>query len=66
MLIASLSLIEYACVIKSNSNNGGTKIKDKVIKSKENRMVTIPGNTPHVVVRHTDNNIGRFVINFNY
>ena len=49
-----------------NSNNGGTKIKDKVIKSKENRMVTIPGNVPHVVVRHTDNNIGRFIINFNY
>ena len=29
-------------------------------------MVTIPGNVPHVVVRHTDNNIGRFIINFNY
>jgi len=57
-----------------NSNDGGTKIKqiqlasneDKIIQSKENRMVIISGDTPHAVVRHTDDKIGRIVINFNY
>tara|TARA_R110002020_G_scaffold132527_2_gene295914 strand:+ start:1275 stop:1862 length:588 start_codon:yes stop_codon:yes gene_type:complete len=59
-----------------NSNNGGThiegvqtskgNIKDEFVNSVENRMVIIPGNVPHVVVRHTDPGIGRFVINFNY
>ena len=49
-----------------NSNNGGTKIKQKIVKSIENRIVIITGDTPHAVIRHTDNNVGRFVINFNY
>ena len=59
-----------------NTNNGGThiegvqtskgNIKDNVVNSVENRMVIIPGNVPHAVVRHTDSNFGRFVINFNY
>ena len=49
-----------------NTNDGGTKIKNKFVDSIENRMVIFPCNTPHVVVRHTDSSIGRFVINFNY
>ena len=48
-----------------NTNDGGTKIKNKVVQSIENRMVIFPCNTPHAVVRHTDSSIGRFVINFN-
>ena len=49
-----------------NTTNGGTKIKNKFIKSIENRMVIMPSNTPHAAVRHTDTKIGRFIINFNY
>ena len=49
-----------------NTNDGGTKIKDKFVKSVANRMVIFPAATPHTVVRHMDPNIGRFIINFNY
>ena len=49
-----------------NTNNGGTKIKNKVVQSIENRMVIMSSNTSHATVRHTDTAIGRFVINFNY
>ena len=49
-----------------NTTNGGTKIKNKFIKSIENRMVIMPSNTSHASVRHTDTKIGRFIINFNY
>ena len=49
-----------------NTNNGGTKIKDKFVNSIENRMVIFPCSTPHSVVRHNNPSIGRFVINFNY
>ena len=49
-----------------NTNNGGTRFKNKFIEAKENRAVIIPCDTMHAVVRHTDSNFGRFVINFNY
>lgn len=49
-----------------NTNNGGTRVKDKIVQSKENRMLIMPARTLHSVVRHTDSNYGRFVINFNY
>ena len=52
-----------------NSNNGGTRIKqkkDKIVKSIENRMVIVSVDTPHTVIRHTNSKVGRFVINFNY
>ena len=49
-----------------NTNDGGTKIKNKFVKSIENRMVMMPGSVPHATVSHTDTAIGRFVINFNY
>jgi len=51
-------------------NNGGTKfkIKSKIkhIKSKANRIVIFPTHIAHSVVRHSDNDLGRFVLNFNY
>tara|TARA_R110002020_G_scaffold233112_1_gene444870 strand:- start:552 stop:1025 length:474 start_codon:yes stop_codon:yes gene_type:complete len=49
-----------------NTNDGGTKIKGKPVKSIANRMVIFPSSTPHTIMRHTNPNIGRFVINFNY
>ena len=49
-----------------NTNNGGTRVEDKIVQSKENRMLIMPAHTLHSVVRHTDSNYGRFVINFNY
>jgi|TARA_E500000318_G_C3498573_1_gene187430 hypothetical protein len=49
-----------------NTNNGGTRFRNKIVKSVENRMVIMPANTQHAVKRHTDNTQGRFVINFNY
>ena len=52
-----------------NSNNGGTKIKQKkdtIVNSIENRMVIVAVDTPHAVIRHTNSKVGRFVINFNY
>ena len=49
-----------------NTNDGGTKVGKKIIKSKANRMLIMPANTPHSVVRHTDPRQGRFVINFNF
>lgn len=49
---------------------GGTKIKIdseiKYIESKENRIVMFPSHTEHSVVRHSNNDKGRFVLNFNY
>jgi hypothetical protein len=51
-------------------NNGGTKFKvgSKIehIKSKANRIVIFPSHTEHSVVRHSNNDLGRFVLNFNY
>ncbi len=49
-----------------NTNNGGTRFKNKFVEAKENRAVIMPCNTLHAVVRHTNGNFGRFVINFNY
>jgi len=49
-----------------NTNDGGTKIKNKFVKSIENRIVIMPSSMSHSTVRHTDTAIGRFVINFNY
>ena len=49
-----------------NTNNGGTKIKNKIINSKENRVLILDSNTPHTVIRQTDSEQGRFVININY
>ena len=49
-----------------NTNNGGTKFRDRIVKSVENRMVIMPADTQHAVNRHTNNSQGRFVINFNY
>jgi Rps23 Pro-64 3,4-dihydroxylase Tpa1-like proline 4-hydroxylase len=53
-----------------NDNNGGTKfkIKSKIkfIESKANRMIIFPSHIQHSVVRHNNNDLGRFVINFNY
>jgi hypothetical protein len=53
-----------------NNNNGGTKFKlkskIKFIESKANRMVIFPSHIEHSVVRHSNNDSGRFVINFNY
>lgn len=49
-----------------NTNNGGTKIKNKLITSKENKILILDGNTPHTVVRQTDSEQGRFIININY
>jgi len=51
-------------------NNGGTKFKVgskiKHIKSKANRIVIFPSHIKHSVVRHSNNDQGRFIINFNY
>ena len=49
-----------------NTNNGGTRFKKRFVEAKENRAVIMPHNTLHAVVRHTNSNSGRFVINFNY
>ena len=49
-----------------NTNDGGTKVGNKIIKSKANRILIMPAKTPHSVIRHTDLKQGRFVINFNY
>ena len=51
-------------------NFGGTKIKIgteiKYVESQENRMLMFPSYTQHSVVRHSNNDKGRFVLNFNY
>lgn len=49
-----------------NSNNGGTKFKDKFVESKENRMVIFNTQTKHSAIPHDNNKQARFVINFNY
>jgi len=49
-----------------NDNNGYTKLKDgTIIKSKSNRLLTIPGDTMHLGASCTDSK-RRVVINFNY
>jgi len=51
-------------------DNGGTNFKldseVKHVKSKTNRIALFPSYIKHSVVRHSNNNLGRFVINFNY
>lgn len=49
-----------------NSNNGGTKFKDKFVESKENRMVIFNTQTKHAAIPHDNDRQARFVINFNY
>jgi hypothetical protein len=49
-----------------NTNDGGTRFKNKTVQSVENRIVIMPSDTLHAVVRHTDPSFGRFVININY
>lgn len=49
-----------------NTNDGGTRFKNKMVQSIENRIVIMPSNTLHAVARHTDPTFGRFVININY
>ena len=54
-----------AAIYYVNNNNGYTKIDDKKIKSKENRMVLFNANQKHYGTNSTDCN-NRMVINFNY
>jgi len=54
-----------AAIYYVNNNNGYTKIDDKEIKSKENRMVLFNANQKHYGTNSTDCN-NRMVINFNY
>jgi len=49
-----------------NTNDGGTKIKNKIINSVENRMLVMNNDIPHAVIRHTDTKTARVVLVLNY